>query len=318
VNGRVPDNVVLRDPRVNFNPQPEGGENVFALRLAKVLAETYQPRALLLNLAGTDLIGHSKGGLNDPDSLRPALVATDKALGELMDAYRQAGIFDQTLWVVTADHGMTPKGNVIVPAELYNTIGFTFQDGEQSFLPEVRLMDHGKAKLLAGQIANIQWPGITGAYYRTDDGDGYRYQPASATQAALPADLNATYLYLLGTFAGPYSPDVVVTTSGTTAFDKQRPSPGGSHNMINWADQHILIGFSGPGIAQGVESGSPARPVDLLPTIARLMALPAPDADGSVLADALAAPSPEEQMRQQALNAELAPMRDALAQTGEE
>lgn len=317
INGRTPSREFLKDPEINVKPGSLGGENGYTFTIAKKLVETYQPRALLLNLLDTDTAGHNWGGLSNPDTLRPILKTTDRALGELMGAYRQAGIFEQTLWVITADHGMTPKSDIIVPAEVYQAIGFTFRDNEQSFLPEVRLIDHAQARPLAAKIAALKLPGITGAYYRVKNEDGYGYQPASTTRDTLSPDLNSAYLYLLGTFAGAYSPDVVVTTSGTVGFDKRHESPGGSHNMINWADQHILMGFAGPGTARAVDSAAPARPVDILPTVARLMDLPAPDADGSILADALLSPLAEELAAQQGLNAELVPLRDALAETGE-
>ena len=103
----------LMNPALRYSVDDPGDDSRFVFNAARILFEKYQPRALLLNLPETDSVGHRTGGINAPDSIRPVMAAIDEGLGDLMAAYRKAGIFDQTLWVITADHGMTPNTKVV-------------------------------------------------------------------------------------------------------------------------------------------------------------------------------------------------------------
>ena len=40
------------------------------------------------------------------DAARDALVETDERVGRILDLYEEAGVFDDTVFVLTADHGM--------------------------------------------------------------------------------------------------------------------------------------------------------------------------------------------------------------------
>jgi arylsulfatase A-like enzyme len=128
--------------------------------------------------------------------------------------------------------------------------------------------------------------------------------------------LNKAYLYLLSTFAGPNSPDIAVASNLNILAQNETLNKGGKHSAMNWADQHIPLIFSGPGVVQEITSPSPARLVDILPTIARLMNLSAGQMDGVVLSDALISPQPLEIQAQAQINAQLSPLRDALKRMG--
>jgi arylsulfatase A-like enzyme len=74
--------------------------------------------------------------------------------------------------------------------------------------------------------------------------------------------------------------------------------------------------FSGPGIRTGRTSSAPARLVDILPTIARLMKLNTPKMDGIVLGDALQNPLRKDVEDQVKSDVTLSPLRDALKKFG--
>lgn len=310
--GHAPE--MLNDPALEGLEQYPGEDNAYTLTLARKLFETYRPRALLINLPESDTQGHRAGG--EPGGMSPIMAATDAALGELMEAYRQAGLYDQTLWVVLSDHGMSDKRQVIIPTELFANLGISLAEGESPSLPYLFLKDPGRAAEIAEMLASSRTPGIRGVYYRVQDDSGYHYQPAQVTRAELLPELNQAYLTLLDTYAGFYSPDVLVMTAEGVVFDKQAESVGGEHSMINWTNQHIPILFSGPGVQRGLTSYAPARLVDVLPTIARLMDLPAAEMDGLPLADALVEPNPAELAAWQELTARLSPLRDAFEAEG--
>ena len=62
------------------------------------------PNLLGISFYATDAAGEQRGPHSD--LLRESLRNTDSHIGQILDAYRDAGIFDETLFVFTADHGM--------------------------------------------------------------------------------------------------------------------------------------------------------------------------------------------------------------------
>ena len=54
----------------------------------------------------TDAVGHDYGPHSG--AIRDALIETDKRIGKVLDVIDARGLFDSTLFVITADHGMAP------------------------------------------------------------------------------------------------------------------------------------------------------------------------------------------------------------------
>ena len=314
VQGYAPSDEILNDPRLTVTVEQPGQENLFAARAGAVLVEKVRPRALLLNFSATDVYGHSSGGKIAPSLMRKVMQNSDKAVGELVAAYRQAGIFDQTLWVIVSDHGMIPNSHLIDPQNLESVAADAGMPGNDK-APYVFLSNPLKSQKLAEAFAAKHLPGFVAVYYKLDLRDGVSYLPAPSTQAGLNIQLDATYRYLLSTVSGPTAPDVVITTAEDAMVGTGEPNTSGSHGWITWGDQHIPLILSGPGVQAGAAPASPARLVDLLPTIARLMGLPEASWDGLVLADALSSPTPEDQARQAASNDLLQVLRDKLKAT---
>ncbi|MEW5718878.1 MAG: alkaline phosphatase family protein [Chloroflexota bacterium] len=312
IKGHEPSADVMNDRRLNITYAKRGDENTFAINAALVLFEKYRPRALLINLPETDGLGHQTGGLTAPDKFRELMIATDAQIGRLMDAYRAAGIFDQTLWVVTADHGMIPNSHAIDTAQTKaaaRAAGVQGGGGLNTYLAKP-----AQAPTLAEAIAKKNVDGILGAYAKVKVSDHYEYQPAPTTQAALPPALNDAYLYLLGTYVGATSHDVVLMTKENWTVSQEPPNTHGNHGEIVWGNQHIPLIISGPGIKRGVTSNAPARIVDIAPTIARVMGLAMKGFDGVPLADALMQPSADDIAAQNMVTLKLAPLRDAFKQ----
>lgn len=305
----LPPDEILNDPRLTVLVTSPGEENLFAARAGAVMVEKVRPRALLLNFAASDIYGHSSGGKIAPRTMRKVMEASDRAVGELIAAYRQAGIFDQTLWVITSDHGMIPNSKLVDPQELEAVASEAGMPGTGK-APYAFLTNPGQSQKLADAIAKKHIPGIVAVYYKLDLRDGPTYLPAPTIQEGLSIPLDAAYRYLLSTISGPTAPDVVITTAEDSQFGSGDPNTRGSHGWITWGDQHIPLILSGPDVKTDMVSNAPARLVDILPTIARLMDLPGADWDGLVLADALRSPSEADQSAQAAFNQLIAPLRD--------
>lgn len=68
-----------------------------------------RPHLLMVHFADPDRAGHKFGwGSNEQ---KEALAQTDLALGRLLAAVRGAGLENQTVWLLTADHGGTGRGH---------------------------------------------------------------------------------------------------------------------------------------------------------------------------------------------------------------
>lgn len=312
LQGHAPAPEVMNDKRLNVMSEKAGDENLFVLNVALALFDKYKPRALLLNLPETDGIGHRTGGMTGLDKVREAMLATDAGIGKLMDAYRAAGIFDQTLWVVTADHGMIPNAKEIDPKTIRTLAQKAGVQGGGGIY--VSLNKPAQAVALAEAIAQGQVDGTIGAYAKVKVENQWQYQPAPTTKTTIAASLNDAYLYLLSTFVGATSPDVVMMTAENVGVGTEPLNTKGEHGAVTWGNQHIPLIISGPGIKRGSASNAPARLVDVAPTIARVMNFPTTGMDGVPLADALQNPMPADVTVQDGVTTRLAAPRDALKQ----
>ena len=310
LTGHEPPAAVMQDPRLRVPVETPGDENAFVLQAALVLWETVQPGALLLNLPATDEYGHRTGGICDPATMRQVMETTDEALGQLIDAYRQAGLFDRTLWVITADHGMIPNAQQIDPQQVKDLAHQAGIRGQVGW-PYCTLDDTSQAATWAETLAQGGISGVRGAFAKEQNDDAFRYQPSSSTQTHLAAEQIAAYQYLLDSFVGPESPDVVVITAENTLEGTAPLSSRGAHGEVTWGDQHIPLILAGPGVLQGT-SDAPARLVDMLPTLSRLIGFPTEGMDGVVLADTLRYPNPTDISRQQDYTEQVAPLQQAL------
>jgi len=82
-------------------------------RSAAYLIKTYKPHLLTVHLPNTDGAQHSQG--REGDEVARAIAGADKALGNIWDAVTQAGLAEQTLLLVTGDHGFVSTDFSIAP-----------------------------------------------------------------------------------------------------------------------------------------------------------------------------------------------------------
>ena len=310
---RQPDYIVS-DPSFTREVKDERDTDTWAADVAIAVIEKDAPQVLLINLPATDDAGHATGGINAPARMAEVIANVDRQVGRIMDAYQKAGRYDDTVWVITSDHGMTP---------CEQTIGQPVIDkllvAERNFAnvgAHVYLMKPDQARQVAEKLAGAGIPGLYGAYYRTGPAGGpYRYEPVKATADTISADLDRCYRYLLDTFAGENSPDIELLLAENchidwTMFDGKRFF--GQHDSTSWLQQHNFLLIAGPGARQGFVSESPARLVDIAPTVLTLLGIRPERMDGIVLSDALESPTTTQLHTQITVNSELMPLVDAL------
>jgi arylsulfatase A-like enzyme len=232
-----------------------------------------------------------------------------------MDAYKKAGIYDRTIWVITADHGMAPRLHNISQQEVNAAIA---KSGTKCQIPnpETLLYDASKAAEAVENVVTAGIPGIKGAYYHFKQADGtWTYLPTPTTEKLITGDLDKCFRYLESTHCCEASADFTLIEKENWRQDwsllGSKPQIS-SHETITWNDQHIPLIIAGPGVKQGVNLGSPARLVDIAPTVLSLAGIRPEKMDGIELADCMQSPSPQQVKEQSVTSGYLKPLADAL------
>jgi hypothetical protein len=310
VKGRsVPADIMGRPSLQRKVTNPWDGDT-WTVDFALDLFAKERPQILLLNLALCDDIGHMHGANLGKPQMAGIINNFDRQLARLVDAYQQAGIYDQTLFVVTSDHGMSANLHTIDETPLEPIVARYGMKRSASRL-EFYVDDPSQAGEAAARIAKLKLQGLHAVYHKEKDGErGFRYVPAPG--GTVEADLDACYRYLTSTFASPQSPDLVCFPAENWNIKEASSYFKGDHGTATWENQHIPLVLAGPGIRRGVTSSAPARLVDIAPTIVAAMGLKPQKMDGVVLADALLSPGDDQVQAQRALTAQLEPLKNAL------
>ncbi|MGH2441610.1 MAG: alkaline phosphatase family protein, partial [Chloroflexota bacterium] len=250
--------------------------------LALASLEDFQPKVLMVNFPGADVYGHPYGGPATPAVLSKVAAGIDRNIDRIVQAYRKAGIYDQTLFVLTADHGMVPNDRAVDGATTKATVrqssgNYFFHTG--GTMAAIYLHNRFHARAVSAGMSKV--PGVAGSYFQHTVNGKYIYE--SAPGLRIDTNLDAAYRYLLSTIQGPTAPDVIAPFRENTIGTVDTHAHG-DHGGLNWGAQHIPLIISGPGVQAGVSSDAPARLMDIAPTILRLLNLPVHDMDGIVLA----------------------------------
>jgi hypothetical protein len=308
VKGFMPPQLLLDDPSFKRSIKNPTDGDTWATDVAIRILELVKPQVILLNLPLTDEAGHASGGITKMEVMSPVLKNVDVQLGKLIDAYKKAGIFDQTLFVVTSDHGMTPRLKTIDDTILKNILTgqVAFPGGRADYYLNIP----GNAWFIAEMISAYKIEGIDAVYYKTTNEKGaYVYNPTVTATEVLSKELISCYRYLGATYASAKSPDLILITKENWKFGNSKMV--GDHGQATWDNQHIPLLFAGLGVKKGVSDGS-ARLVDIAPTIIALMGLKPDKMDGIVLADILQTPTSKDLEKLATLNKWLKPLMQAF------
>jgi hypothetical protein len=295
---------------LTYDPLPLGQQDSLVVDFAIKALQRHRPRAIMLNLPEVDAVGHwSHNWYSEEGTVYRSF---DRSLGRLIDAYKAAGIYDKTLFVITADHGMIQsKHRVLDRVAVEDQIKASL--GEKSIIltngggaagptmTAIWLKNPANNARTARAIFDKHYDNVSAVFYMDRSRGEHTYRMAGIEQGS--ADLVKTYQYLLSTDAGPTGPDIAILLR-ENARNSGMPQMPGRHGGADWGSQHVTLILSGPGVKTGV-SNAPARLVDIAPTIERFMGM-APEArDGLVLADAFQQPHPSDVARQKQSDAEM-------------
>ncbi|HEX8919315.1 MAG TPA: alkaline phosphatase family protein, partial [Chloroflexota bacterium] len=291
------------------DPLHLGQQDGLVVDFAIKALQRHRPRAIMINLPEVDTVGHwSQKWFTEEATVYRAF---DRSLGRLIDAYKAAGIYDKTLFVITADHGMIQSKNRVldrvgVVDQIKSTLGkesIILTNGGGSAGPtmtSIWLKNPANNARMAKAIFDKRYDNVSAVFYMNRSSGGHTYEMAGVEQGS--ADLVKTYQYLLSTDAGPNGPDIAILLR-ENARNSGMPQMPGRHGGADWGSQHITLILSGPGVKTGA-SNAPARLVDIAPTIERFMGMPPEARDGLVLADAFQQPHPSDVAAQNHSDAE--------------
>jgi len=245
------------------------------------ILRTHKPNLMLFHLLTLDSMQHRYG----PDSLaaQATMAHLDAQVAEIVKAVEQAGILDRTTFVVVSDHG--------------------FKRVKRQINPNVALARAGLVQVIDGKAAKAEaWivpeGGSALGYVTVPDADGSRLARVKQALAGIegidkmiePADY-ASYGLPLPSASDQMGPlfltakegyaftanlgDQVVTDAAEGSF--------GSHGYVA-SDPELGAIFiaSGRGIRTGVTLDT-VRNIDVAPTVARLLGVDLPKADGTAL-----------------------------------
>jgi hypothetical protein len=288
--------------------------NILATRLALSSFAIMHQRLTLINYGDFDWpLGHVDGGNIDQPAVSSMMQTLDQDLGSIEAAYRNAGVLKKTLFVIVADHGMSPIKRFVPQTLFANAItraGAVSVDETYSTGAYIWLRDDSKALGVAANIVKAHDPGIASVYYWAGGGKNPHY--VRAPGLPVNSQLDAANRFLLYTMQDGHQPTVVAFCTKNATATKPTTNWKADHGGSNWNAQHIPMILSGPGIRSGVVSDAPTQLIDIAPTVLADMGVRPENMDGHVLTDALNAPAAADVPARQAEAQRLMPVVQAL------
>ena len=249
----------------------------------------YKPDLLMLHVANMDHYRHGEGVMNE--RLRMAAYECDRMIQSLIFATRQAGVYDQTNFVVTSDHGQMNIVRYVKPNLLLKRHGFMSTDAagnvtdwrawccSAGMSAQITLKDpqdkqlHEEVYALLCRARDEGVWGISEVYTNEEtralehlDGD-FSFVIESDDYSSFSRD-----------WREPYAVNCPLDTFGRKA---------GSHGFYPDKGPKSPFICCGPAFRKGAVLDS-ARLVDGAPTYARVLGVELPQADGRVLEELLA------------------------------
>lgn len=240
------------------------------------------PDLLAVYCSDIDELGHNEGP-NSPN-LPAVLEEMDRQLGRLIEATKDVGIFGQTAFILTSDHGMTAWSKTLQPQVLEAI-------RELGYQPEI--VHSGNSPQPETDVIIVPFVRVGTVALRGDAAtDEAREAIAQAVEALpevervlRPDDLRALH-------ASDREGDLVIEARPPWAFTEADLEPGmerGSHASLAEIEVPLLV--AGSGFCRKVRPREPEL-IDIAPTIAELLGTDPPaNAQGRVLSEVLGPPS---------------------------
>jgi predicted AlkP superfamily pyrophosphatase or phosphodiesterase len=255
-------------------------------RMAKHLFEHHPPNLLLIHLVEVDHVGHRRGP-RSPEAYWSVSYADDR-VRDLVEAARNSPLGDKTTIIVASDHGFFPIEQDIRPNVLLRQMDLLeVQDGKLGEKPAYAVSQGGGCMIYIldeTRKAEIA-PKLAAEFQRVEgveavigpDGFAKIGQPTPQENPQAPdLWLSAKSGY---SFSDDHTGDAVVV---------RRAERAGTHGYLpNDPDMLGTLIVWGHGVKTGTKLGRVSN-LDVAPTIAELLGIPFPAADGKPLSQIFA------------------------------
>jgi len=316
IPGHVPPPGVLDSPGLSLPTfhLAYGEDDSLATQLGLAAFATMRPHMLLINYPEFDWpLGHVYGGNTNRPKAIALMQRFDRDLGLIEDTYHRAHILKKTLFVITADHGMSPRWRFVpdsVVTKAVTQAGASAPVISYSGGAYIWLRKAVQAQAVARNILAARDPGIQSVYYLSATGGKAHYVQAGGRFAS-PA-VNAANLDLLGTLLNGHQPAIVAFATNHATFAGPTTHWKADHGGGGWQSQHIPLVLAGPGIRGGVVTAEPAQLIDVAPTVLTDMGVAPTGMEGHILTEALGVAVPPAQQQRAAEAGQIGPVVDAL------
>lgn len=254
-------------------------------RALAYLIRTYKPSLAAIHLVYADAAQHEHG--RDGDAVRQAVADIDAAIAVILEGIQQAGLEAQTTVIVTGDHGFVDTHTAIAPNVWLRAAGLLGQgDGERG--------DDWKAVFHSG--------GGTTFLQLRDPADQTTLRQIRTLLAGLPSGTRRLFRVvereeLQRSGADARASLALVAEPGLGFVGASRGAPlkpqrGGAHG---YAPDLVAVrtGFVAAGAGLSGTGNLPLLHLeDIAPTVAALLGLALPDAEGVVLPGVVAPADP--------------------------
>ena len=289
------------------DPAHQGGDVWAADAAVEIMRHETNWNGIFVTLPGVDKAAHMWGGVTDPGPTGPdgdpmthlaaAAATADAQVAKIIAELKAQGELDNTLVVLTADHGSVagkhfygksvaerdygyynwyygdPENDIfynkpqdaLLPLVNTGNVGLSYSDS----MLRVWLKDQSPAKVAEAAAAMKTMAGVTAVWRR--NGDHFdRVSPIRwdrMDSGGERAWFARKAQELVDTEAAVYGPDLIATLPDDTTY-----SIAGDHGGIQRATQQIPIVFAGAGLSSHDIYGE-VRSVDIMPTILKAMGI---------------------------------------------
>lgn len=264
------------------DPFLHGTSDFVLARAAAHAIRTHRPAFTAIHFLMTDVVQHEVGPAHYRS--QAALSAADRSLGVVVDAVRDAGLADDTTFVVTADHGFATVDHQVNLAPLF---------ADPVLKNRIALHPQGWTlfvELLPGFDMTRDGPALDRALARARQAAGVaRVVPPSEFHAlGLPTYDESPYIRGHYMVIADVDTHIVMQPANTSTARVPMESPRHEHGYLPTNPKMFpALVLSGKGIRRGAIIGH-VRNLDVAPTIAHLLGLTLKDVEGRVLTEALA------------------------------
>ena len=290
------------------DPAHLGGDVWAADAAIEIMRNEASWNGIFVTLPGVDKAAHMWGGVDDPGPTGPdgdamthlaaAAATADAQVAKIMAELKAQGELDNTLVVLTADHGSVAGKNYYGKQVATRDYGYfnwyygdvendtvTYNQPQDALLPLVNtgnvglsysdsmlrvwLKDQSPAKVDQAAAVMRGLPAVTAVWRR----HGSHYDLVSPVRWDRMKSSGERKWFaehaqeLVDTEAAVYGPDVIATLPDDTTY-----SVLGDHGGIQRAAQQIPIVFAGAGLSSK-DLRSEVRSVDIMPMILRAMGI---------------------------------------------